>query len=82
MASCDLSLNTHAHVLLVYVQVWGYLALVNARTGRRLECEQATRYAVTCKLADAALLSEIKAELVHAGFDSTFHDFEAFFAAY
>ncbi|XP_066499123.1 cilia- and flagella-associated protein 70 isoform X2 [Hoplias malabaricus] len=49
-------------------EVWGYLSLVCLQTGRKLEAEQSYKYALKFKLADEALLQEIRELQDHAGF--------------
>ncbi|CAL8297817.1 unnamed protein product [Lota lota] len=41
-------------------EVWGYLALVSLKNGRRLEAEQSYKYAVKLNLQDESVLREIK----------------------
>ncbi|KAK0151316.1 Cilia- and flagella-associated protein 70 [Merluccius polli] len=41
-------------------EVWGYLALVSLKMGRRVEAEQSYKYAVKLNLQEEALLREIK----------------------
>ncbi|CAL8294741.1 unnamed protein product [Merluccius merluccius] len=41
-------------------EVWGYLALVSLKMGRRVEAEQSYKYAVKLNLQDESVLREIK----------------------
>lgn len=49
-------------------EVWGYLALICLKTGRKVEAEQAYKYALKLSLSDDKLLTEIKAAQREAGF--------------
>ncbi|KAH9509070.1 Cilia- and flagella-associated protein 70 [Bulinus truncatus] len=49
-------------------EVWSYLSLICLKTKRRLEAEQAYKYAIKLNLDDAALLAEIHREQVVYGF--------------
>ncbi|KAM3868524.1 cilia- and flagella-associated protein 70 [Diretmus argenteus] len=49
-------------------EVWGYLALVSLKTGRRLEAEQSYKYAVKLNLQKESILQEIKELQERLGF--------------
>jgi len=49
-------------------EVWAYLSLVCLKTNRRLEAEQAYKYAVKLNLEEGPLLAEIHREQVAYGF--------------
>ena len=60
-------------------EIWAYLALICTRLRRRLEAEQAVRFAIKLKLSNITLKQEIKLELQESGYASTFEDFDAVF---
>ena len=49
-------------------QVWGYLALICLKTGRKVEAEQAYKYAFKLNLSDDKLLNEIRTVQKQVGF--------------
>lgn len=49
-------------------EVWGYLALICLKTGRKVEAEQAYKYALKLDLNNDKLLAEIKAAQKEVGF--------------
>ncbi|KAL4238526.1 Cilia- and flagella-associated protein 70 [Mactra antiquata] len=49
-------------------EVWGYLSLVCLKTGRKLEAEQAYKYAIKVNLEDTELLDEIIKTQQEVGF--------------
>ena len=61
-------------------EVWAYLALICTRLRRRLEAEQAVKFAVKLGLDNDALKEEMKLELLESGYAATFEDFAAVFA--
>lgn len=55
-------------------RVWGFLALICTRTGRRVEAEQAFNFARARNLNDETLLGEIRAAQQMAGFGNPYID--------
>ncbi|CAL8106317.1 unnamed protein product [Calicophoron daubneyi] len=57
-------------------KVWGYLTLISLKTNRRVEAEQAYKYAIKMRLQEQSLLDEIHALQAECGFGNPLVSFE------
>eukprot|EP00039_Didymoeca_costata_P030495 m.29869 g.29869 ORF g.29869 m.29869 type:complete len:944 (+) comp8147_c0_seq1:274-3105(+) len=55
-------------------RAWGYLSLVNLKTGRKLEAEQTYKYAIKLQLNDKDLIEELQKLQTEAGYGNPFID--------